>query len=74
MTDKRRSTVNRISFPVDPATRELWARLCDAVPATEFTAADWHAGDVLQILAEADLANHNAIRNLLYAYRRGLLP
>jgi hypothetical protein len=63
---ERRSTVNRITFPVDEATRELWEQL-----------RPWPyplgRAMVLDILAEADAANHNAIRNLLYAWRAGLL-
>jgi hypothetical protein len=63
---ERRSTVNRITFPVDEATRALWESL-----------RPWPyplgRAKVLEILAGADAANHNAIRNLLYAFRSGQL-
>jgi hypothetical protein len=64
--EKRASTVNRITFPVDAGTRELWESL-----------RPWPyplgRAKVLEILAGADAANHNAIRNLLYAFRSGQL-
>jgi hypothetical protein len=68
MTEKRASTVNRVSFPVDAGTRALWRRLDDA-----YDGEGWVLAEVLRILAEADAADHNAIRNLLYAYRSGQL-
>jgi hypothetical protein len=63
----RESTVNRISFPVDAATRALWERLSGE--RIHLGHARW----VIQLLAEADRADHNAIRNLLYAFRSGQL-
>jgi hypothetical protein len=66
---ERQSTVNRITFPVDAGTRALWERLNDLIIPYE----GWHLPEVIAVLAEADAADHNAIRNLLYAFRSGQL-
>jgi hypothetical protein len=67
----RASTVNRITFPVDAGTRALWGRLLN-LTYDDFLGVH-PAEPYLRVLAEADAADHNAIRNLLYAYRSGQL-
>jgi hypothetical protein len=69
--DERKSTISKSILPVGQSTRELWDAVVDC--AGYSPNPDRDAGELLQILADADARDPYAVGNLLYAWRTGQL-